>query len=103
MDENPNGLVPPSEDEAYLRLHKAVLRSRTVNQLLTAIKRDLETLPKTSPLARRSVKVLDYMRGYVEGVQLELDEAIEVHRTAAYEAKRIEVVRARRALKKAAV
>jgi hypothetical protein len=85
-----------TEDDAYARLHKAVLRSRTVNQLLTAIKRDLETLPKTDTLAKRSVKVLDYMRGYAVAVQDELNEAIDTHREAVYQARRKEVMSERK-------
>jgi hypothetical protein len=91
-----------TEDDAYARLHKAVLRSRTVNQLLTAIKRDLETLPKTDALAKRSVKVLDYMRGYSEAVQTELMEANDAYREAAYQARRKEVVSERRKARTAA-
>jgi hypothetical protein len=92
-----------TEDDAYARLHKAVLRSRTVNQLLTAIKRDLETLDKTSPLAKRSVKVLDYMRGYSEGVHTELAEANDAYREAAYQARRREVLAERKNAKANAV
>lgn len=79
---------PPTKAEAYARLSKAILRRRALDQLLNAIKRDLTTLPKGSVMATRSIKVLDYMRGYDEAVQFELDLAGTVYDEAAYQEKR---------------
>jgi hypothetical protein len=66
----------PNKDVAYARLAKSVLRRRAVDQLVNAIKRDLTTLPKVSAMAKRSVKVLDYMRGYIAAVEVEHEEAL---------------------------
>lgn len=88
-------------DAAYMRLRKAALRSRAVVQLTTAIKKDLESLPKTSDLARRSVKVLDYMRGYIEAVAQEEFEAREAYQEQAYATLRQMKLEAKRAARQA--
>lgn len=66
-----------SKDDAYARMAKAILRYRTVDQLVRAIKRDMESLPKDHVLARRSERVLKYMRGYIAAVYEEQALAIE--------------------------
>jgi hypothetical protein len=66
---------------------KAILRRRAVEQLVAAIKRDLSSQPKTSTIARRSVKVLDYMRGYIAAVDEELTLAVDEYETAVYHEK----------------
>ena len=63
-------------DVAYTRLHKSILRRRAVDQLVNAIKRDMTTLPKDDVLARRSERVLKYMRGYIDAVELEHGDAL---------------------------
>jgi DNA-directed RNA polymerase subunit L len=68
-------------------MSKAILRHKAVDQLVRAIKHDLSSTPKASVIARRSVKVLDYMRGYVQAVNEELSEAIEEYETAIYHEK----------------
>lgn len=78
---------PPDRDDAYARMAKAILRRRAVEQLVAAIKRDLTSQPKTSTIARRSVKVLDYMRGYIQAVDEELTSAVEEYETAIYAAR----------------
>jgi len=72
----------PDRDEAYDRLTKAVLRKRAVEQLVLAVKRDLTYWPKGSTMSRRSVKVLDYMRGYIQAVDEELTAATTVYEAA---------------------
>jgi len=87
---------------AHAAFRKAVLRSRAVVQLTTAIKNDIQTLPKESDMAKRSVKVLDYMRGYIAAVaQEELDARAE-YEEAVYQAKRRERMAERRAARKTA-
>jgi hypothetical protein len=81
--------APPTVDEAYARLHKSILRRRAVDQLVAAIKRDLTSLPKTSIMARRSVKVLDYMRGYIAAVEEEQVLAVEEYEAAVYQARKV--------------
>lgn len=66
---------------------KAILRRKAVNQLVSAIKADLSSQPKASIIAQRSVKVLDYMRGYLAAVQEELELAVEEYETAVYHEK----------------
>lgn len=78
---------PPTRDEAYARMAKAILRRKAVSQLVSAIKADLSSQPKTSIIARRSVKVLDYMRGYVTAVDEELALAVDEYETAIYHEK----------------
>jgi len=78
---------PPDKDEAYSRFSKALMRKRALMQLVAAVKRDIETLPKTSEMARRSVKVLDYMRGYVKAVDDELTAATDNYENAIYAAR----------------
>lgn len=77
---------PPDKDEAWDRLVKSLARKRAVDQMVVAIKRDITNLPKESDMARRSVKVLDYMRGYIKAVDEELAEAAEQYDTAVYAA-----------------
>jgi hypothetical protein len=81
--------TPPTVDEAYARLHKSILRRRAVDQLVAAIKRDLTSLPKTSIMARRSVKVLDYMRGYIGAVEEEQATAVDEYEAAVYQARKV--------------
>lgn len=81
--------TPPTVDEAYARLHKSILRRRAVDQLVLAIKRDLTTLPRGSVMARRSVKVLDYMRGYIAAVEEEQGLAVEEYEAAVYQARKV--------------
>jgi hypothetical protein len=78
---------PPDKDEAYERMVKAIQRKRTMDQLVLAIKRDIAQLPKTSDMARRSVKVLDYMRGYIKAVEEELVAAQDEYENAIYAAR----------------
>jgi cell division protein FtsB len=80
--------TPPDIETAYTRLRKAALRSRAVVQLTAAIKSDLQSLPKESEMARRSVKVLDYMRGYTEAVAKEELAARTDYEEVAYQTKR---------------
>jgi hypothetical protein len=82
--------TPLNTDEAYGRLTKGVLRKRALDQFLAAIKRDIERLPKENPLRLRSQKVLDYMRGYIEGVDNELAAAVAEYEETAYKVKRSE-------------
>lgn len=78
---------PPDKDEAYERMAKSILRKRATEQMVTAIKRDIALLPKTSDMARRSVKVLDYMRGYIKAVDEELVAAQDEYENAIYAAR----------------
>lgn len=78
---------PPDKDEAYSRFSKALMRKRALNQMVSAIKRDIETMPRTSDMARRSVKVLDYMRGYIKAVDDELTAATDNYENAIYAAR----------------
>jgi hypothetical protein len=65
--------------------------------LVGAIRRDLETLPKDGDLAKRSVKVLDYMRGYIAAVEAEQVEAVAEYETIAYRVKRKNIMAAKNA------
>jgi hypothetical protein len=78
---------PPDKDDAYERLAKSIMRKRATDQMVTAIKRDIALLSKTSDMARRSVKVLDYMRGYVKAVDEELAAAQDEYESAIYAAR----------------
>lgn len=79
---------PPDKDEAFDRLTKALLRKRATDQMVTAIKRDItHFLPRTSEMAKRSVKVLDYMRGYIKAVDDELVAATDEYENAIYAAR----------------
>lgn len=77
---------PPDKDEAWERMVKAIQRKRAVDQMVLAVKRDITNLSKESEMARRSVKVLDYMRGYIKAVEEELAQATEIYDTAVYAA-----------------
>ncbi len=77
MTQPTEATVLPTKDEAFARLAKAVLRRRTINQLVVAIERDMDNLPKEDVLVRRSERVLKYMRGYIQAVQDEVTAAQE--------------------------
>jgi hypothetical protein len=76
MTQPTEATVLPTKDEAYARLAKSILRRRAVDQLVTAIKRDMALLPKGHVLAARSEKVLKYMRGYIGAVEQEQQDAL---------------------------
>ena len=78
---------PPDKDEAYQRMAKAILRSKAVDRFVRAIKGDVINLPRTEVMAQRSIKVLDYMRGYIKAVEEEEQQAIEQYETAVYAAR----------------
>lgn len=73
---------------AYNRLSKAILRRRTVDQLVRAIENDIANLAKEAVLRVRSQKVLDYMAGYRKAVDDELAEANDAYDLEAYKSVR---------------
>lgn len=78
---------PPDKDEAFERLAKSIQRKRATDQMVAAIKRDIANLDRTSEMAKRSVKVLDYMRGYIKAVEEEVDAATQEYENAIYAAR----------------
>lgn len=78
---------PPDKAEALERFGKALMRKRALKQMITAIGRDITNLPKTSEMSRRSVKVLEYMRGYIKAVEDELIAATDEYENAIYAAR----------------
>lgn len=83
-------------DLAFGRLTKAVLRKRTLNTLVRAIEEDIKALPKEDTLRARSVKVLEYIRGYVAEVEAEYSGARVAFESASYKERRAEVIAERK-------
>ena len=73
-------------DAAFNRLSKAILRRRTLTLFTTAIEREVSG--GTDELAKRSGRVLQYMRGYNEAVDTELALAQEAYDLEAYKSVR---------------
>jgi hypothetical protein len=78
---------PPDKDEANSRYSKALMRKRALLQMVSAIKRDIETLPRNDVLVQRSIRVLEYMRGYIKAVDDEVTAAQDNYENAIYAAR----------------
>jgi hypothetical protein len=78
---------PPDLEESRQRMTKAILRRKALQRMVAAIGGDIANLPRTDVLAQRSIKVLEYMRGYIKAVEDEVQEATDQYENAIYAAR----------------
>jgi hypothetical protein len=78
---------PPDLEESRQRMTKAILRRKALQGMVTAIGIDITNLPRTDTLVHRSIKVLEYMRGYIKAVEDEVQEATDQYENAIYAAR----------------
>lgn len=79
--------MPPDLEESRQRMVKAVLRRKALQRMVAAITGDITNLPRTDTLVHRSIKVLEYMRGYIKAVEDEVQEATDQYENAIYAAR----------------
>lgn len=83
-------------EQAFERLSKAVLRRRTLTSLVRAIEADIKVLNKDDNLRKRSVSVLEYMRGYISVVEAEYKGARAGFEMATYKEQRAKIIAERK-------